>query len=531
MGIIQKLRRFLITIRHLKPVQIRYQIYYRFISPFFSFLEAHSELSGVLEDTMIWKDELFYPKTLTGYREFKFLNQTFRFEKEINWEKSEFGKLWTYNLNYFDFLNQENPDASAGLQLIKNYIAYKKHETGNEPYPTSLRGINWIKFLSRHKINNHSINTFLFKDYVRLTKKLEYHILGNHLLENAFSLLFGGIYFNNSDFLSLAHKVLTKQLQEQILDDGAHFERSPMYHRILLHRTLDCINLLQLNEHKEGIYKELKNTASKMISWLEAISFSDGSVPMVNDSIHEFSFKTRDLISFAKTLGLKWEAKKLDSSGYRMFKKQPFELFTDFGNIGPDYIPGHAHSDTFNFEIYIEGKPFIVDTGTSTYEPGVRRHIERSTISHNTVLVNSEEQSDVWGNFRVGRRAKVTVLEDTPDSVKGVHDGYKHRNIFHSRSIHQLANGYTIEDNISQKKADDFKAEAFIHLHPSVKDVECDKNNIRIASLGINISFDGMITMPSLEGYKYATGYNTTTEAVMIRIEFKNQLITKITKF
>ena len=531
MGILQKLRRFLTTVRHLKPVQIRYQIYYRFMPPFLTSLEPDSELSGVLEDSIIWKDGLFYPRMLYGDREFSFLNQTFRFEKDINWEKSNFGKLWTYNLNYFDFLNQERLDVSTGLHLIENYISQKEHQTGNEPYPTSLRGINWIKFLSRHKINNHSINAFLFRDYVRLTKKLEYHILGNHLLENAYSLLFGGIYFKNSDFLSLSHKILREQLQEQFLDDGAHFERSPMYHQILLHRILDCINLLQLNNQKEGIYKQLNTTASKMISWLEALSFSDGSVPMVNDSIHDFSFNTRDLVSYANTLGLKWETKKLDDSGYRMFKNQPFELFADFGNIGPDYIPGHAHSDTFNFEMYIDGKPLIVDTGTSTYEPGERRFTERSTISHNTVMVNREEQSDVWGNFRVGRRAKITELEETPDSIKGIHDGYKHRNIFHSRSIHQLADGFTIEDHISQKKADDFKAEAFIHLHPSVKDVEYDKNEISIASFGIKISFDGMITEPILEGYKYATGYNSTTEAIVIRIEFKNRLITNISKF
>ena len=31
------------------------------------------------------------------------------------------------------------------------------------------------------------------------------------------------------------------------------------------------------------------------------------------------------------------------------------------------HINQHVHSDTFNF-IYIQNQPFIVDTGTSTYE-------------------------------------------------------------------------------------------------------------------------------------------------------------------
>ncbi|WP_165200668.1 alginate lyase family protein [Muriicola soli] len=524
------MKRLLITVRYLKPIQIRYQFYYRFLYPIFSYLRADPEYSKAASASLTWEGGLTNPKTLIGDREFEFLNQPYSFENDIDWEISEFGKLWTYNLNYFDFLHQESLDRAVGLDLIENYMSWDKHNTGNEPYPTSLRGMNWIKFLTRHRISNLEIDSFLFKDYIRLSSRLEYHIMGNHLLENGFSLLFAGLYFKDQRFLKLANQILQDQLQEQFLGDGAHFERSPMYHSILLHRILDCINFLKLNNITEGIYRRLCNTATKMISWLEAMCYTDGSLPMVNDSIHNLSFKPQELLSFARSLNIKWDAVNLNESGYRKMINPPFELFADFGNIGPDYIPGHAHSDTFNFEIYFEGKPLIVDTGTSTYELGERRLTERSTISHNTVLVDEKEQSDMWDNFRVGRRAKIIHLDESTKRVKGVHNGYSFLNILHSRQIQQISDGFVIEDQIDGRKNDNIKAEAFIHFHPSVQSIQIVENYIRLDEKGLQISFLGNISKLSVEPYSYAMGYNKRSEAKLIRIEFKKHLVTNITK-
>lgn len=50
--------------------------------------------------------------------------------------------------------------------------------------------------------------------------------------------------------------------------------------------------------------------------------------------------------------------------------------------IGPDYIPGHAHADTFNYELRIDGVPFIVDTGISTYNK-----INGDNMSEEQVLI------------------------------------------------------------------------------------------------------------------------------------------------
>ena len=44
-------------------------------------------------------------------------------------------------------------------------------------------------------------------------------------------------------WLSKGLNIIKNELSEQILDDGGHFERSPMYHALLLEDLLDLTNL------------------------------------------------------------------------------------------------------------------------------------------------------------------------------------------------------------------------------------------------------------------------------------------------
>ena len=140
-----------------------------------------------------------------------------------------------------------------------------------------MRAINWVKFLSKHQINNSLINITLYNHYIILFKNIEYHLLGNHLLENAFSLLFGAYYFKNEKLYNKSKRILKTQLKEQILEDGGHFELSPMYHQIMLFKVLDCIQLMEMNRWKnDDLLNLLKVSSSKMLSWLYNMTFNNG---------------------------------------------------------------------------------------------------------------------------------------------------------------------------------------------------------------------------------------------------------------
>src|SRR5690606_5937395 len=158
------------------------------------------------------------------------------------------------------------------------------------------------------------------------------------------------------------------ELNEQILGDGAHFELSPMYHQILLYRLLDTLNLVKNNRWKDDSLLVLFHEKARlMLGWLHGITFSNGDIPMVNDSAFDISPSSSDLMRYADRLGITHEDIPISSSGYRMIRLRQYELFVDVGNIGPDYIPGHAHSDTLNFILYVNRQPLIVDVGVSTY--------------------------------------------------------------------------------------------------------------------------------------------------------------------
>ena len=456
-----------------------------------------------------------------------FLNLRKSFEREIDWDYSGYGKLWTYNLNYFDYLLQEEIEQQTALDLIGSFCAQPDGRiTGIEPYPTSLRGINWIKFFCYQEVQNPKFNAILFEHYRFLASNVEYHLMGNHLLENGFSLLFGAYYFRDEKFHKKASDILQAELNEQILSDGAHFELSPMYHQILLFRLLDCINLIKNNDWKNhDLLDIITKKAILMIGWLKAITFRNGEVPMVNDAAYGIAPTTDSIIQYANRLGLACEPAVLSGSGYRMIRLNSFEIFADVGNIGPDYIPGHAHSDSLSFVLYSDDHPVIVDVGTSTYEKGSLRLFERSTEAHNTVMVDDLQQSEVWASFRVGRRAKIIQLDEGDHSIVACHDGYKSVGVTHKRSWIWGGDEIRIMDEILARKQNR-KSVAFIHFHP---DVEVRIEEDVILADVVKIKCTGHKYFEIGE-YEFAAGYNKTRTGKVLKIYFDSHLQTILSK-
>ncbi|MEW7279386.1 alginate lyase family protein [Aquimarina sp. 2201CG1-2-11] len=521
-----KLTLVLRTVKHLKIKQLYYQVYYLIRNKFFK-KEYHKLLSKDISP-LRWEDTISYQNSYSKTNRFSFLNITHQFEDKIDWNYPKYGKLWAYNLNYFDFLHQEHISVDEGLALIENYVLNDAVlRDGKEPYPISLRGINWIKFLSRNTITDSNINQALYNHYETLLHNLEYHLLGNHLLENGYSLLFGAYYFKDDRIYKRAKHILQRELKEQIVYDGGHFELSPMYHQILLHRLLDCINLVESNSWKnDDLHLFMKEKAQKMLSWLQQITYQNGNIPMVNDSAYNIALSSQELFEYASFLKIEYPKSILSDSGYRMFSNKAFELFTDVGQVGPSYQPGHAHSDTFNFELYVKQQPIIVDVGTSTYEKNELRLQERQTASHNTVKIGNIEQTEVWDGFRVARRAKVISLEESDNHLEATHNGYKTQGVLHTRSFSVEDARITIHDVIS--KVIEKEQVAFFHFHPDVKDIQISNTSVYLPNQNVGINFEKGILKIEEENYNYAIGFNKRERAKKLAVYFKKALITTI---
>ena len=485
----------------------------------------------------------------------------------VDWNHPSQGKLWTYNLNYFDFLSQPGLKPDEGLRLIRDFISRTDTlNDGLEPYPTSLRIINWIQFLSRNQIQDDTINRHLYAQTGLLRWRLEYHLAGNHLLENGFALLTAALYFHHNAWFRRAVKLVRVELSVQILTDGGHNERSLMYHQILLDRLLDVLLALRHDTWHNApmLIDFLEAKAAQMLRWLDAITFRNGDVPMVNDAAWTIAPTTEQLGAKAVLAGVVsnpgsvssqtsrpdgfWRTASADrhkgsvetqtqevvrtqtlniDTGYRKFTFHRCELFADVGQIGPDHQPGHAHADTFSFVLYVDNQPLIVDSGTSTYETGTRRAWERSTAAHNTVDVMGINSSEVWAGFRVGRRARVTVLTDTETMLTARHDGYQHLGIVHERAWSIEPNCIRITDRLTGTKPTRSRNQsgvARMHFHPGVA-VSLTETGINAGAVRITFASEDAFQLRQAT-YEMAEGFNRLRTALCVEITFTNYLET-----
>jgi uncharacterized heparinase superfamily protein len=426
-----------------------------------------------------------------GPMRFRFLNETHDLNDPSGWDDPSIEKLWRYNLHYFDYLNGRSEGAFLPLPdrlLVDQWIADNPPAvgTGWEPFPTSLRIVNWIKWaLAGNALSDRQLHSLAVQTRW-LAGRLEIHLLGNHLFANAKALVFAGLFFDGAEaagWLSTGTRLLEKQIPEQILADGAHFERSTMYHALALEDVLDIVNVANcfnraIPPGTQALVDACLTLVPAMRDWLAWMSHPDGEISFFNDAAMSIAATARELDLYAERLGFAVVAEREDGlrhfaeSGYVAIQRGALVAMLDVAPVGPDYLPGHAHADTLSFELSLYGERVFVNSGISQYGLGQERLRQRGTAAHNTVLVDGEDSTEVWSGFRVARRAKPFDLKisehDGLQVVVCSHDGYTRlpgKNI-HRRTWIFGPNTLTLEDELSGKFN---HAEVMLHLHPNVK--------------------------------------------------------------
>ncbi len=384
--------------------------------------------------------------SLVRPQRFRFLNV----EHELAagaWDDPALARLWRYNLHYFDDLTAHGAELRCDWHraLLTHWVAENPptRGTGWEPYPVSLRIVNWIKWALGGAALEPAWTHSLAVQIRWLRGRLETHLLGNHLFANAKALVFAGLYFDGpqaQQWLDDGLALVERELDEQILADGGHFERSPMYHALALEDVLDLIDVLQAFDVQSAriprLANRLREKVPAMQRWLRAMTHPDGTFGMFNDCAMGIAADRCELDRFAVALGMApvalpdEGATPLNPSGYVRLALGPAVALLDVAPIEPAYLPGHAHADTLSFELSLHGRRVVVNGGTSRYGDDARRLHERSTALHSTVQVAGIDSSEVWSGFRVGRRAHplgLTLQTDAmPWRVACSHDGYRH---------------------------------------------------------------------------------------------------------
>lgn len=532
--------RYFHTIRYLKANQLFWRVRLRLLSS-----AVHE---GALLNVRPSMRMLVRPveglTAMLGPTEFEFLGARRRVATPQDWEPPDAPKLWTYNLHYFDDLNAQEASARVDWhrEVLERWVSENPPGRVNawEPYPVSRRIVNWIKWTSRGNQLSFACRASLATQTRWLRRRLEFHLLGNHLLANAKALVFSGLYFDGQEadaWYEQGMQILQRELPEQVLSDGAHFELSPMYHAAVLEDLLDLVNILRC--YDRDVPALWMDCAQRMLRWLQAMCHPDGGISFFNDAAFGIAASKIELDDYASRLGLMAPGNHnaavvdLSASGYVRAKCGTAFLLCDCGSVGPDYLPGHAHADTLSFELSLNGKRVMVNSGTSRYGNDAERQRQRGTAAHNTVVVDGEDSSEVWGGFRVARRARTRlrwVRSFEPIEFVAEHDGYRRLpgQVGHERRWILDQKGMQIYDRLSGR----FKiAEMYLHLHPDVEASRSDSNGVLLRQGGIGIAtivFEGALDV-SLRDSTWHPRFGAPVHNSCIVVKFcRSQLLTRL---
>lgn len=480
------------TLRHLRAEQFIHRALYRSRNPRPN-LDSAPPLRAL---PGIWHEPPHRGPSFDGVEIFRFLNVEGALSK-VGWDGDERSKLWRYNQHYFDDLNAHDAikRISGHRDLIVRWIDENPPSRGIgwEPYPTSLRIVNWIKASLRGDLLNESGLHSLAIQARWLMQRLERHLLGNHLFVNAKALIFAGLYFEGSEansWLQTGFDVLLRECDEQILSDGGQFELSPMYHALALEDILDLVNITShagienFTTTQANQIIDWRKRVPTMLQWLVLMSHPDGRISFFNDAAYGVAPENEELYQYAHRLGFiapgtspRCGVNHLKDSGYIRLNKGPFDIIFDAAKVGPDYLPAHAHADTLSFEMSVRGERMIVNSGTSTYGSDAERLRQRGTAAHSTLELGSVDSSEVWGGFRVARRARVQAVQIKEDSKEieliATHDGYARLSgrPIHTRNLRLLGQDVIVQDRVSGTGRHSICLR--YHLHP-----ECNATNV-----------------------------------------------------
>ncbi len=417
----------------------------------------------------------------------------------------------------------------------------------------------------------------LFDHGVFIRNNLEntYEVTSNHFLSNILGLQFVGAVFadlpQGDAWTAFAREALEQEMNVQVLPDGADYESSIPYHRLVAELFLGAARLADCQGGP--LSAEYRARARQMVAYLAAVTRPDGLMPQVGDAddgrLHVFDgygtaspqdgrhlfgpaaamFDEPEWLALAGDAGA-WEAAwwGLDvtprplspaSSEWRgqlfphagmavMQSAGGHYLIVTNGVVGTNGFGNHKHNDQLSFEYHHGGTAVIVDPGSYVYTSDAdARNRFRSTAFHNTVCVDGVEQNDLRPDwlFRLFEtsRAEHVLFEDRADSFEyvGRHHGYERlpQPVLHERTFRLLksSGALMIVDRLSGTGEHDVAWH--FHLAPGV-DAECDgETTVTLASRGerLRMSIPAGLRA-SIEPSAYSPSYGVKVPCVALNL-------------
>src|SRR4030042_3567515 len=318
---------------------------------------------------------------------------------------------------------------------------------------------------------------------------LEYSggLTSNHYLSDIAGLFFiAGMvpeFKESGRWLAFSRKELETEMMKQVYPDGCDFEASTCYHRLVL----ELFFYPALLGKRIGIEfsKEYNTKLKKMFEVVLYLIKPDGRIPQIGDNDNgrflRFEGPNKEILDMRYLLplasvyfgdaqfkvfyddnedrlsdhvvpilwnfglqGLKlWQnmpamdnrelgSKPFPNAGWYVIRNKSDYFIISCGLNGQNGNGGHAHNDKLSFELSANGSDVIVDPGSFVYTADpISRNKFRSTISHNTTMLDDKEQNEFYGDllFFLPDNTKATCKKwhknDSGIIFEGAHYGYQ----------------------------------------------------------------------------------------------------------
>ena len=387
---------------------------------------ARTQLAPVARHVLQWQQAIHgaYLHSIADGR-FTLLGRTVDFGSldAVAWRR-DLGEgnnvLWRMTLSYFGYAP---PLLASGeeqaLQTIASLLRSLERQN-TFAAPGVFRDV-WNPYSASHRLINLLVGLHLFECAARpgagsaearaalrkhigicaafVARNLERDLQYNHLLKNYLALV---VYSCAAGALPGAWRFLQAALpacvESQVLGDGGHAERSPMYHALFI---VDLLVLADAGVLDQAASSRVADCLARMRRALATMAHPDGDIALFNDSWLGEAPAARLLASGAAD-----GRQVLANTGYVQLRSGTEAAIFDCGACGPDDNPAHAHADFLATELSIAGRRFLVDFGVPTYSSGPLRDAARSAASHNGPRFVGVEPLEYWLSFRVGRRGR-----------------------------------------------------------------------------------------------------------------------------
>ncbi|MBI4479283.1 MAG: alginate lyase family protein, partial [Acidobacteria bacterium] len=310
-----------------------------------------------------------------------------------------------------------------------------------------------------------------------------------HLLGEATALLIGGLIFSECKraraWQQLGASLLVQEMDQQISADGVHAELSSYYHCYALDFYLQALVLA--NRNRFSFPKEIGKRLGCMMDFLQYLTRPDGSIPLLGDedggralALGRTNYRSfRDALCAGAVLFFRpdfkhqagefceetlWMLGEPAWNTYAFLKSSPplrlsasypaagyFIQRSDWSRLASHLVfdcggmgiinGGHGHADSLSLVLSAAGKELLTDPGTASYNAPEWRNFFRSTIAHNTALVDGRDQSETGGTFRWNQMAQSRLVKQLTragmEYLEGEHNGYNRQpqGVVHRRRL------------------------------------------------------------------------------------------------